>query len=187
MEGNIAPLSISSLFLNRKYEKSQFLPTTNTCCSRHGQCYISAWLLLFNPTVLAVSYYYLVPLYQSLQGPALQWGDRCRSLVASHTVCSFAASHGGQPMSSSTRSHAAQCCISERCFQLLLSEPSPSRYHMPVTGAGAQFTLFLCTRLLLLRNIYHPKQKYCHKVWIKSSLFCLRGNTVTGWYFPTLQ
>lgn len=114
-----------------------------------------------------------------------------RCLVASHTTRSFAAGHGGQPTSSpavsSTRSHAARRCVSERWFQSLPSEPSSSRYRMPVTGADLQFMLFCVPDSYSWGIFTIQNQKYCHKVWIKSSLFCLRSNTVSGWYFPTLQ
>lgn len=103
-----------------------------------------------------------------------RWGDRQRTPVASHSACHFTAGHDGQPTSS---------CISE----VFSDRASSSRYRMPITGADLQCMFFCIPDSYSWEIFTIQNQKYCHKVWIKSSLFCLRANTVTGWYFPTLQ
>lgn len=160
-----------------KYEKLlQFLPGTDTCCSRQGQHYISAW-----PTdqphfcfviplcwLRAITILYLCtrackPESLCKRTACRPRGDgRQKAAGIVHHTASYAASPSvtpGRPRAATQHGAALH-----RGFQMLLSEPSSSRYRMPITGADLQFML-CCVPDSYSRGIFIiQKQKYCHKV-----------------------
>lgn len=127
--------------------------------------YRSASFLLCNSTVLAESYYYFVPLHQSLQtwvlmqahslqAPRRRTAEGCWHRAPHCLVRCVAIGHTWPSMSSYT----ARCCTSQG-----FSDAAVRAFLQQVPHANnwswSTIYALLCTRLLLPRNIYHPKTK----------------------------
>lgn len=145
----------------------------NTCCSRQGHCCISAQPARVQPP-------FCFPIPQC-------W------LVAVITLCLFTRVYKLQPWHRGGDRHRVwwhqtwhvASLPGAGCTSDTAVKASSSRYQVPVTEADPQFVLFCVPDSYSWGIFTIQNQKYCHKVWTTSSLFCLRGNTVSGGYFPT--
>lgn len=171
MEGKIT-LCIFFLVLRFEIWKITTIPTWHRhllfqtrSVLRLSLAYSSTSFLLCNSTVLANSYYCFVPLHQSLQtrvlmqahslqAPRRRGAEGCWHHAPHRSVRRFAIGHTWP----STSSYTARRCASQR-----FADPAVRAFLQQVPHANnwswSAIYALLCTRLLLLRNIYHPKTK----------------------------